>query len=35
MITLEFWSIPPSTLTPVDLAEKSAVLKRRLADISS
>ena len=30
-----FWSIPPSTLTPAELAEKSAVLKQRLADISS
>ena len=34
MITLEFWSIPPSTLNPAELAEKSAVLKQRLADIS-
>jgi len=30
-----FWSIPASTLTPAELAEKSAVLKQRLADISS
>lgn len=35
MITPEFWSIPPSTLTPAELAEKSAVLKQRLVDISS
>ena len=35
MITPEFWSIPPNTLTPAELAEKSAVLKQRLADISS
>ena len=35
MITPEFWSIPPSTLTPAELAEKSAVLKQRLTDISS
>jgi phosphoadenosine phosphosulfate reductase len=34
MIAPEFWSIPPSTLTPAELAEKSAVLKQRLADIS-
>ena len=30
-----FWSIPTSTLTPAELAEKSAVLKQRLTDISS
>lgn len=35
MITPEFWSIPTSTLTPTELAEKSTVLKQRLADISS
>ena len=35
MITPEFWSIPPSTLSATELAEKSAVLKQRLADISS
>ncbi|QWE03019.1 phosphoadenylyl-sulfate reductase [Polynucleobacter sp. JS-JIR-II-b4] len=35
MITPEFWSTPLSTLTPAELAEKSAVLKQRLADISS
>ena len=35
MITPEFWSIPPSTLTPAELAEKSTVLKQRLANISS
>lgn len=35
MITPEFWSIPPGTLTPAELAEKSTVLKQRLADISS
>jgi len=35
MIQPEFWSIPPSTLTPAELAAKSAVLKQRLVDISS
>lgn len=35
MITPEFWSIPPGTHTPAELAEKSAVLKQRLTDISS
>ena len=35
MITPEFWSIPPSTLAPAELAEKSTVLKQRLANISS
>ena len=30
-----FWSIPTSALTPAELAEKSAVLKQRLTDISS
>ena len=30
-----FWSIPPSNLTPVELAEKSAILKQRLLDISN
>ncbi len=34
MITPEFWSIPPNSLTPEELAQKSAVLKQRLADIS-
>ena len=34
MIAPEFWSIPPSTLTPQELAEKSAVLQQRLIDIS-
>ncbi|QWE09100.1 phosphoadenylyl-sulfate reductase [Polynucleobacter ibericus] len=34
MITPEFWSIPPSTLTPAELAEKSITLKQRLLDIS-
>ena len=29
-----FWSIPPSTLSSEELAEKSAVLKQRLSDIS-
>ncbi|MBU3564009.1 phosphoadenylyl-sulfate reductase [Polynucleobacter sp. Tro8-14-1] len=29
-----FWSIPSSALTPAELAEKSTVLKQRLADIS-
>ena len=33
MITPEFWSTPLSTLTPAELAEKSAVLKQRLANI--
>jgi phosphoadenosine phosphosulfate reductase len=35
MIAPAFWSIPLGTLTPAELAEKSAVLKQRLADISS
>jgi phosphoadenosine phosphosulfate reductase len=35
MIAPEFWVIPTSTLKPTELAEKSAVLKQRLADISS
>ena len=30
-----FWSIPLGNLTPAELTEKSAVLKQRLADISS
>ena len=34
MIAPEFWSIPPITLTSVELAEKSATLKQRLVDIS-
>jgi len=34
MITPEFWSIPPSTLTPAQLADKTAVLHERLLDIS-
>ena len=34
MIAPEFWSIPTSTLTPAELANKSAVLKQRLVDIS-
>ncbi len=34
MITPEFWTIPPNSLTPEELAQKSAVLKQRLADIS-
>lgn len=34
MIKPEFWSIPPSTLSAVELAQKSAVLKQRLSDIS-
>jgi phosphoadenosine phosphosulfate reductase len=35
MIAPEFWSIPSSILTPAELAEKSAVLKQRLVDISN
>jgi len=35
MIQPELWSIPPSTLTPAELADKSAVLKQRLIDISN
>jgi phosphoadenosine phosphosulfate reductase len=35
MIQPELWSIPPSTLTPDELADKSAVLKQRLIDISN
>jgi phosphoadenosine phosphosulfate reductase len=34
MITPEFWSIPPNSLTPEELAQKSAILKQRLAGIS-
>ncbi len=34
MITPEFWSIPTDVLQPAELAEKSAVLKWRLVDIS-
>jgi phosphoadenosine phosphosulfate reductase len=34
MIAPEFWSIPPSTLSATELAEKSATLKQRLIDIS-
>ena len=34
MITPEFWSIPPSTLTPAQLADKTAILHERLLDIS-
>ena len=30
-----FWSIPPSTLSPVELVEKSTVLRQRLSDISN
>jgi phosphoadenosine phosphosulfate reductase len=35
MIQPELWSIPSSTLTPDELADKSAVLKQRLIDISN
>lgn len=35
MIAPEFWSIPPSALTTSELAEKSATLKERLANIAS
>ncbi|MBU3568362.1 phosphoadenylyl-sulfate reductase [Polynucleobacter alcilacus] len=35
MIQPELWSIPLSTLTPDGLADKSAVLKQRLIDISN
>lgn len=35
MIAPEFWSIPPSVLTTSELAEKSATLKERLANIAS
>ena len=34
MMTPKFWSIPPSILTPSELAEKSTILKQRLADIT-
>ncbi|OIN01047.1 phosphoadenosine phosphosulfate reductase [Polynucleobacter sp. QLW-P1DATA-2] len=34
MIAPEFWSIPPSTLTPAQLADKTAILHERLLDIS-
>lgn len=35
MITPKFWSIPPSKLSSVELATKSAELVRRLGEISS
>ncbi len=35
MIAPEFWSIPPSAITPIELAEKSATLKKRLLDITT
>jgi len=35
MIQPEFWKIPSSTLSTAELAEKAAVLKQRLVDISS
>ena len=34
MITPEFWLIPPSTLSPLELAEKSVILKQRVQDIA-
>jgi phosphoadenosine phosphosulfate reductase len=34
MIAPEFWSIPPSTLTAAQLADKTAALQQRLLDIS-
>ncbi|MBU3628188.1 phosphoadenylyl-sulfate reductase [Polynucleobacter sp. AP-Reno-20A-A9] len=34
MITPDFWSIPLSTLSTAELAEKSATLQQRLVDIS-
>jgi len=34
MMTPDFWSIPPSTLTAPDLAEKTAILKERLLSIA-
>ena len=34
MIAPEFWSIPPSTLTASQLADKTAALQQRLLDIS-
>ena len=34
MIAPEVWVIPPSTLTPTELSEKSAALKQRLIDIA-
>ena len=35
MMTPQFWSIPVSTLTPEQLAEKSATLYKRLQDIGA
>jgi len=35
MMTPQFWSIPASTLTPEQLAEKSATLYKRLQDIDA
>ena len=34
MMTPKFWSIPTSTLSAAELAEKSTILKQRLADIA-
>jgi phosphoadenosine phosphosulfate reductase len=34
MMTPKFWSIPTSTLSAAELAEKSTILKQRLADIT-
>ena len=34
MITPQFWSIPSSVLRPAELADKSAILQERLANIS-
>jgi len=34
MMTQKFWSIPLSILTPSELAEKSTILKQRLANIA-
>lgn len=35
MITPQFWSIPSNTLTPAQLADKSATLHKRLSEISA
>ena len=35
MITPQFWSTPEITLSPIEIAEKSATLRKRLRQITS
>ena len=35
MIATDFWSTPPNTLTPAELAEKTATLQKRLSEITT